>query len=158
MTDRESNPLPLRCMSGDSTTRLKRSAVMSGTGIHRLIYRDICVERGASYAACCSQHDPYVRSMPLRRGWCGRRRGRRLGRRGGRERPAHHAGTAALLTTAAVKGGAGAAGNNSSLGLLARRCVRGGREREREMYVCIDVCMFTYTDIHGPDIYIYVCI
>ena len=39
----------------DSTTHLKRSAVMSGTGIHRLIYRDVCVERGASYAACCSQ-------------------------------------------------------------------------------------------------------
>jgi len=50
VTDRESNPRPLGCMSGDSTTRLKRSAVMSGTGIHRLIYRDICVERGASYA------------------------------------------------------------------------------------------------------------
>jgi len=30
-------------MTGDSTTHLKRSAVMSGTGIHRLIYRDICV-------------------------------------------------------------------------------------------------------------------
>jgi len=55
MTDRESNPRPLGCMSGDSTTRLERSAVISGTGIHRLIYRDICVERGASYAACCSQ-------------------------------------------------------------------------------------------------------
>jgi len=55
VTDRESNPRPLGCMSGDSITRLKRSAVMSGTGIHRLIYRDICVERGASYAACCSQ-------------------------------------------------------------------------------------------------------
>jgi len=55
VTDRESNPRPLGCMSGDSTTHLKRSAVMSGTGIHRLIYRDMCVERGASYAACCSQ-------------------------------------------------------------------------------------------------------
>jgi len=53
--DRESNPRPLGRMTGDSTTRLKRSAVVSGTGIHRLIYRDICVERGASYAACCSQ-------------------------------------------------------------------------------------------------------
>jgi len=51
VTDRESNPRPLGCMSGDSTTRLKRSAVMSGTGIHRLIYRDMCVERGASCAA-----------------------------------------------------------------------------------------------------------
>ena len=30
-------------MTGDRTTDLKRSAVMSGTGIHRLIYRDICV-------------------------------------------------------------------------------------------------------------------
>ena len=29
----------------------KVTAVMSGTGIHRLIYREICVERGASYAA-----------------------------------------------------------------------------------------------------------
>jgi len=53
-TDRESNPRPLGCMSRDSTTRLKRSAVMSGTGIHRLIYRDICVECGASYAACAA--------------------------------------------------------------------------------------------------------
>jgi len=56
MTDRESNPRPLGAPSGDGTPNLKRSAVMSGTGIHRLIYRDICVERGASYAACCSQH------------------------------------------------------------------------------------------------------
>jgi len=56
VTDRESNPRPLGCMSGDSTTRLKRSAVMSGTGIHRLIYRDICVERGASYAACAAHN------------------------------------------------------------------------------------------------------
>jgi len=60
VTDRESNPRPLGCMSGDSTTHLKRSAVMSGTGIHRLIYRDICVERGASYAACCSQQPLYI--------------------------------------------------------------------------------------------------
>jgi len=43
---------------GTVPTHLKRSAVMSGTGIHRLIYRDICVERGTSYAACCSQHTP----------------------------------------------------------------------------------------------------
>jgi len=64
VTDRESNPRPLGCMSVDSTTRLKRSAVMSGTGIHRLIYRDICVERGASYAACCSQHY-HVRAVGL---------------------------------------------------------------------------------------------
>jgi len=56
VTDRESNPRPLGRMTGDSTTRLKRSAVMSGTGIHRLIYRDICVERGASYAACAAHN------------------------------------------------------------------------------------------------------
>jgi len=30
-------------MTGDSTTHLERSAVMSGTGIHRLIYRKKCV-------------------------------------------------------------------------------------------------------------------
>ena len=36
-------PTPSRCMTADSTTHLKQSAVMSGTGIHRLIYRDICV-------------------------------------------------------------------------------------------------------------------
>jgi len=59
VTDRESNPRPLGRMSGDSTTRLKRSAVMSGTGIHRLIYRDICVERGASYAACAA-HNRFI--------------------------------------------------------------------------------------------------
>jgi len=35
VTDRESNPRPLGAMTGDSTTRLKRSAVMGGTGIHR---------------------------------------------------------------------------------------------------------------------------
>jgi len=56
VTDRESKRRPVGASSGDSTTHLKRSAVMSGTGIHRLIYRDICVERGASYSACCSQH------------------------------------------------------------------------------------------------------
>jgi len=56
VTERESNPRPLGRMTGDSTTRLKRSAVMSGTGIHRLIYRDICVERGASYAACAAHN------------------------------------------------------------------------------------------------------
>jgi len=43
VTNRESNPRPLGCMSGDSTTRLKRSAVMSGTGIYRLIYIGIYV-------------------------------------------------------------------------------------------------------------------
>jgi len=43
VTDRESNPRPLGASSGDSTTHLKRSAVMSGTRIHRLIYRDIYV-------------------------------------------------------------------------------------------------------------------
>jgi len=36
-------PTSSGCMTGDSTTHLKRSAVMSGTGIHRLICRDICV-------------------------------------------------------------------------------------------------------------------
>jgi len=61
VTDRESNPRPVGASSGDSTTHLKRSAVMSGTGIHRLIYRDICVERAASYPACCSQHSVYPR-------------------------------------------------------------------------------------------------
>ena len=62
VTDRESNPRPLGASSGDSTTHLKRSAVLSGTGIHRLIYRDICVERGASYAACCSQQSVSLRN------------------------------------------------------------------------------------------------
>jgi len=69
VTDRESNPRPLGRMTGDSTTRLKRSAVMSGTGIHRLIYRDMCVERGASYAACAAHNTTsrcliYVRVNP----------------------------------------------------------------------------------------------
>jgi len=36
-------PTSSGCMTGVCTTRLKRSAVISGTGIHRLIYRDICV-------------------------------------------------------------------------------------------------------------------
>jgi len=36
---------------------------MSGTGIHRLIYRDICVERGASYAACAA-HNKLGESLP----------------------------------------------------------------------------------------------
>ena len=35
VTDRESNPHPLGASSGDSTTHLKRSAVLSATGIHR---------------------------------------------------------------------------------------------------------------------------
>jgi len=30
-------------MTGDRTTDLKRSVVIGGTRIHRLIYRDICV-------------------------------------------------------------------------------------------------------------------
>jgi len=64
VTDRESNPRPLGCMPGDSTTRLKRSAVISGTGIHCLIYRDICVERGASYAACAA-HNKIISSNPM---------------------------------------------------------------------------------------------
>jgi len=60
VTDRESNPRPLGASSGDSNTDLKRSAVTSGTGIHRLIYRDICVERGASYTACAA-HNRFTR-------------------------------------------------------------------------------------------------
>ena len=64
VTDRESNPRPLRRMTGDSTTRLKRSAVMSGTGIHRLIYRDICVERGA-HAACAAHNNNNNNSLEL---------------------------------------------------------------------------------------------
>ena len=65
MTDRESNPRPLGALSGNSTTHLKKSAVMSGTGteIHRLIYRDICVQRTARRVVrglCCS-HPPAVR-------------------------------------------------------------------------------------------------
>jgi len=56
VTDRESNPRPVGASSGDSTTHLKRSAVISGTEIHRLMYRDICVERGASYAACAAHN------------------------------------------------------------------------------------------------------
>jgi len=55
VTDRESNPRPLGAWLRTVPTHLKRSAMMSGTGIHRLIYRDICVERGASYAVYCSQ-------------------------------------------------------------------------------------------------------
>jgi len=43
VTDRESNPRPAGASSGDSTTRLKRSAVVSGTGIHRLSYTGIYV-------------------------------------------------------------------------------------------------------------------
>ena len=35
VTDREQNPHPVGASSGDSTTRLKRSAVISVTGIHR---------------------------------------------------------------------------------------------------------------------------
>jgi len=36
-------PTSSGCMTGDCTTDLKRSAVISGTGIHCLLYRDICV-------------------------------------------------------------------------------------------------------------------
>jgi len=36
-------PTSSGCMTGDRATDLKRSALISGTGIHRLIYRDICV-------------------------------------------------------------------------------------------------------------------
>ena len=36
-------PTSSGCMTEDRTTDLKRSAVISGTGIHRLIYRGICV-------------------------------------------------------------------------------------------------------------------
>jgi len=64
VTDRESNPRPVGASSGDSTTHLKRSAVISGTGIHRLVYRDMCVERGASYAACPAAHNIYVVRFP----------------------------------------------------------------------------------------------
>ena len=66
VTDRESNPRPVDASSGDSTTHLKRSAVMSGTGIHRLIYRDICVERGASYAACAARNNISISGSPAR--------------------------------------------------------------------------------------------
>jgi len=43
VTEPEVEPTSSRCMTGDRTTDLKRSAVMSDTGIHRLLYRDICV-------------------------------------------------------------------------------------------------------------------
>jgi len=43
LTEPGVEPTSSMCMTGDRTTDLKRSAVMSGTGIHRLIYRDICV-------------------------------------------------------------------------------------------------------------------
>ena len=72
MTDRESNPRPMGASSGDSTTHLKRSAVMSGSGIHRLIYRDICVERGASYAACAAHNRNHIlRNLDckIQQGW-----------------------------------------------------------------------------------------
>jgi len=36
-------PMSSGCLTGDRTTDLKRSAVVSGTGIHRLMYRNICV-------------------------------------------------------------------------------------------------------------------
>jgi len=36
-------PTSSGCITGDRTTDLKSSAVMIGTGIHRLIYWDICV-------------------------------------------------------------------------------------------------------------------
>jgi len=68
VTHRESNPRPLGASSGDSTTHLKRSAVMSGTGIHRPIYRDIGVERGASYAACAAHNNPLFLGYGLTRG------------------------------------------------------------------------------------------
>jgi len=43
VTEPGAEPTSSGCMTGDRTTDLKRSAVMSGTGIHRLVYRDICV-------------------------------------------------------------------------------------------------------------------
>jgi len=43
VTETGVEPTSSGCMTGDRTTDLKRSAVMSGTGIHRLIYRDICL-------------------------------------------------------------------------------------------------------------------
>jgi len=58
--------------SGDSTTHLQRSAVMSGTGIHRLIYRDIYYMWRSRYVhllstscCCCSQHTPRSRYVHL---------------------------------------------------------------------------------------------
>jgi len=43
VTEAGVEPTSSGCMTGDRTTDLKTSAVISGTGIHRLIYRDICV-------------------------------------------------------------------------------------------------------------------
>ena len=64
VTDRESNPRPLGASSGDSGQYHSSKKVScdewywNPSPDSRLIYRDICVERGASYAACCSQHPP----------------------------------------------------------------------------------------------------
>jgi len=56
----------------DCTTHLKRSAVMSGTGIHSLIYRDICVAATAHNTVCAGDEGPFredYRSVgPGRRG------------------------------------------------------------------------------------------
>ena len=41
VTEQGVEPTSSGCMTGDRTTDLKRSAVISDTGIHRLIYRDI---------------------------------------------------------------------------------------------------------------------
>ena len=46
-------PTSSGCMTGDRTTDLKRSAVISGTGIHRLMYRDICVAATAHNSLYC---------------------------------------------------------------------------------------------------------
>ena len=43
MTEPGVEPTSSGCITGDRTTDLKSSAVMIGTGIHRLIYWDICV-------------------------------------------------------------------------------------------------------------------
>jgi len=45
-------PTSSECMTRDCTTHLKRSAVMSATGIHRLIDRDICVAATAHNTPC----------------------------------------------------------------------------------------------------------
>jgi len=46
-------PTSSGCMTEDRTTDLKRSAVISGTGIHRLTYRDICVAATAHNRPLC---------------------------------------------------------------------------------------------------------
>jgi len=63
VTDRESNPRPLGCMSGDGTTHLKRSAVMSEKvscdewywNPSPDISRYMCGARRVVRGLCCSQ-------------------------------------------------------------------------------------------------------